>query len=75
MEPSDRANNTCGDRPVSRLSADDNTPLFTSRHQEGNVAAALERWVGQRDACLGFCANDSDYPASPLLQCWLTGKQ
>ena len=64
-----------GNRPVSRLGAGDDLPLFLSRHHERDIAAAVERRVGQRDAGLGFRANDGDHPPSRLLQRRLTGEQ
>ena len=65
----------CGKCPVSGLGAGDNLPLFLSRNQECDIAAAVERRISQRDARLGFRANDSDRPSSRFPQRRLTGEQ
>ena len=65
----------CGKRPVSRLGASDDVPLFSSCHDECDIAAAVERRIGQRDARLGLPADDRDRPPPRLLQRRLTGEQ
>jgi hypothetical protein len=57
------------------LGARDNLPFFSSRHHERDIAAAVKRRVGQRNARLGFRTDNSDHPPSRLLQRRLTGKQ
>jgi hypothetical protein len=75
METPDWANHGCGNRPVSGLGTSDDLALLLSRNHERDIAAAIEHRIGQRDARLGFCANDSDRPSSRLLQRRLTGEQ
>ena len=75
METPDRANRACGKCPVPGLGAGNDASLFLSRHHECDIAAAVERRIGQRDARFGFRANDSDHPPSRFLQRRLTGKQ
>jgi hypothetical protein len=75
METPDRPNHGRGNYPVSRLGAGDDLPLFSPRHYERDIAAAVERRVGQRDAGLGLRANDGDHPPSRFLQRRLTREQ
>ena len=75
MQTPNRANRRCGKHPISRLGAGDDVPLFSSCHDERDIAAAVERRIGQRDARLGLCANDGDRPPPRLFQRRLTGEQ
>src|SRR5262245_49672586 len=42
--------------------------LGCARHEEGDFAAAFERWVGQRYARLGLDADDGTDPAGALVE-------
>jgi hypothetical protein len=71
----DRMNQGRGHRPISGPGARDGVPFFLPGHYERDIAAAIERRIGQRDTWLRFCADDSDRPPLALPQRRLTREQ